>query len=282
MELWFDEIYGLAPGARLRMKVSRILDSVTTPYQKIDVFETPQFGKVLVIDGIIMLTESDEFCYHEMIAHPALVSHPNPERVLVIGGGDGGAVRQIVKHKSVKSVKLCDIDSAVTEISRKHFPDIAAGLSNPCVELFHEDGADFIKRHQDEFDAVIVDSTDPIGPGESLFTEGFLQGLKGVIRKGGICIQQAESFFYHPQLLTGLFQFVPRYFKKYGYYWTAIPTYPSGMIGFSFLSDEIDPYSVEPDALRIPGGLRYYSAKMHKAAFCLPAFAEALIGLKRS
>lgn len=282
MELWFDEIYGLAPGARLKMKVSRILESVTTPYQKIDVFETPQFGKVLVIDGIIMLTESDEFCYHEMITHPALLSHPNPERVLVIGGGDGGAVRQIIRHKCVKSVRLCDIDRTVTEVSRKHFPALASGLSDTRVELFHENGAQFIKSHQNEFDVVIVDSTDPIGPGESLFTEEFLQGLKGVVRKGGICIQQAESFFYHPQLLSELFTFIPKYFAKYGYYWTAIPTYPSGMIGFSFLSDELDPYSVEPDISRIPAGLRYYSVKMHKAAFCLPAFAEKLLGLERS
>ena len=280
MEIWFDEIYDLAPGARLKMKVTKTIESFRSSFQQIDVFETSQFGKVLTLDGIIMLTDFDEFCYHEMIVHPAMASHPNPESVLVIGGGDGGALREILRHSTVKNVHVCDLDSAVTETSKKHFPHIAVGFSDSRAEVFHENGLEFVKYHRDFYDVVIVDSTDPVGPGEGLFTEKFYRDLQGTLRAGGICISQAESFFYHPDLLKELFRFLPELYRYYGYYWTAIPTYPSGMIGFTFLSNDIDPFSTDPDLSRIPSGLKYYSAEMHKAAFCLPPFAQKITGRK--
>jgi spermidine synthase len=280
MELWLDEKLELANGRAMKMRVVKTLESVKTKFQQIDVFETQAFGKVFTLDGVIMMTESDEFSYHEMITHVPMISHPNPEYVLVIGGGDGGTVREALKHKSVKEVHLCEIDKGVVDISRKYFPDIAKAMSDPKVVHAYEDGAKYVKKNKKKFDIIVVDSSDPIGPAEVLFKKPFYEGMAGALRDGGICSTQAESFFYHGDIIKGLFEFIPKVYKQFGYYWTAIPTYPSGIIGFTFLSQKVDPYKVEVDASRVPKGLKYYSKEMHKSAFVLPEFAKKFIPKK--
>ncbi|MCE9501874.1 MAG: polyamine aminopropyltransferase [Leptospira sp.] len=280
MELWLDEQLELKNGRAMKMRVVKTLDSIKTPFQQIDVFETQAFGKVFTLDGVIMMTESDEFSYHEMITHVPMMSHPNPEYVLVVGGGDGGTVREVLKHSSVKEVHLCEIDKGVVDISRKHFPAIAKAMSDKRVVHAYEDGAKYVKKNKKKFDVIICDSSDPIGPAEVLFREPFYRGMEGALRDIGICSTQAESFFYHGDIIKALFEFIPKVYKEYGYYYTTIPTYPSGIIGFTFLSNKVNPYKVEPDIKRLPKGLRYYSTELHKAAFVLPEFAKKFV--KRS
>jgi spermidine synthase len=280
MELWLDEQLELSNGRAMKMRVLRTLDSIKTPFQQIDVFETQAFGKVFTLDGVIMMTESDEFSYHEMITHVPMLTHPNPEYVLVVGGGDGGTVREVLKHKSVKEVHLCEIDKGVVDMARKHFPDVAEAMSDKRVVHAYEDGAKYVEDHKKKFDVIIIDSSDPIGPAAVLFSEGFYKSMSGALRDTGMVSTQAESFFYHGSIISELFSFIPKYYSEYGYYWTAIPTYPSGIIGFTCLSNKIDPYSFPIDTNRIPKGLKYYSAEMHKAAFVLPEFAKSYIKRK--
>ncbi len=280
MELWLEEQLELANGRAMKMRVLETLDSFKSPFQQIDVFKTQAFGKVFTLDGIIMMTESDEFSYHEMITHVPMLSHPNPEYVLVVGGGDGGTVREVLKHSSVKEVHLCEIDKAVVDMSKKHFPSIAKAMSDKRVIHAYEDGAKYVKANKKKFDVIIIDSSDPIGPAAVLFSEGFYKAMHGALRETGFCSTQAESFFYHGDIIKSLFSFIPKIYKEYGYYWTAIPTYPSGIIGFTCLSNKLNPYNVVVDPKRVPKGLKYYSAEMHKAAFVLPEFAKSYI--KRS
>lgn len=277
MEFWIEENFEIAQGRTVKIKVLKQLDSIKTKFQQIDVFETLSFGKMFTLDGVIMMTEFDEFCYHEMIAHVPMLSHPNPEQVLVIGGGDGGTVREVLKHKMVREVHLCEIDKGVIDIAYKHFPDIADAMSDSRVIHAYQDGAQYIQKHKGKFDVIIVDSSDPIGPGEILFKEPFYRGMYESLRETGICVTQAESFFYHGEIIKGLFDFIPKLFTEYGYYYTNVPTYPSGLIGFTFLSNKINPYQVEIDQARIPDDLKYYSPEIHNASFVLPEFANKYI-----
>ena len=277
MELWLDEELELEEGRALKVRVTKVLESIKTKYQQLDIVETQSYGRMFLLDGVIMFTDRDEFCYHEMITHVPLMSHPSPERVLIIGGGDGGALREILKHPTIKEVVLCDIDEAVSEMSKKYFPKVGSSLLDPRATLVHTDGSEFIKKHPGAFDLAIVDSTDPIGPAVALFRKEFYLSLKKALKPGGIAVTQAESFQYHEKTISALFDFIPEVFELYGYYWTSIPTYPSGLIGFTFLSDSVNPYKCVIDQSRVPADLKYYSAEMHRAAFTLPPFAKKFI-----
>ncbi|MCB1157051.1 MAG: polyamine aminopropyltransferase [Leptospiraceae bacterium] len=281
MELWFEEKLDVKEGRVMRLRVDRTLETIQTPFQRIDVFETPAFGRMFTLDDVIMVTEKDEFSYHEMIAHVPMMTHPSPERVLVIGGGDGGTVREVLKHKTVKEVHLCEIDKGVVDIAYKYFPEISNAMKDSRVKHFYEDGAAFVENHKGYYDVILVDSSDPIGPAEILFKRPFYEGLRNALRETGVVATQAESYQYHGDIIKGLYKFIPEVFEEYGYYWTAIPTYPSGLIGFTLLSNKIDPYSVEPDPTRIPEGLKYYSKDIHKACMVLPKFASEYIPKKR-
>ncbi|MEM7180148.1 MAG: polyamine aminopropyltransferase [Spirochaetota bacterium] len=280
MELWLDEELELVEGRALKMRVLKTLDSIQTPFQKIDVFETQAFGRVFTLDGVIMMTEKDEFAYHEMITHVPMLSHPNPESVLVIGGGDGGTVREVLKYPSVKEVHFCEIDKAVVDMSIKYFPEIANAMQDDKVIHAYEDGAKYVEDRKGKFDIIIVDSSDPIGPAEILFQKPFYQAMRAALKETGICVTQAESYYYHGDIIQSLFAFIPDVFEEYSYYWTAIPTYPSGMIGFTFLSNKIDPHQFPGISARIPGGLKYYNPEIHKASFALPNFAEKYVKRK--
>ena len=274
---WIEEILELPNGRALKIQVTKKLESTKSEFQQMDVYDTVSFGKIFTLDGVVMMTELDECGYHEMIAHVPLMCHPNPQKVLVIGGGDGGTVREVLKHKSVKEVHLCEIDKMVVDLSLKHFPEIAGAMNDPKVKHVYADGAQYAKDHPNTFDVIMVDSSDPIGPAEVLFRKPFFESLKLALTENGICTNQAESFYYHGKIIQGLFDFIPEVFNKYGYYFTVVPTYPSGIIGFTFLSDTISPYTVAPDFSRMPEGLRYYTPEIHKAAFALPAFAQKYI-----
>jgi len=274
-EIWIEEKLEIKNGRALKVRITKSLEKIKSEFQEIEVVESESFGKILLIDGVIMLTEADEFCYHEMIAHVPLCVHTKAQKVLVIGGGDGGTVREIIKHGSVNEVDVCEIDEKVIEISKRHFPYLANSFNDPKVKIFCEDGNKFIKAHKDEYDIIIVDSSDPIGPAEVLFRREFYEAMSQALKDDGIVITQAESFFYHQKIIKSLFSFIKDIYPISEYYYTLVPTYPSGMIGFTFCSKKYHPINDfnETEALKLKD-LRYYNKDIHRAAFNLPTFAQ--------
>ncbi len=275
LELWFGDQYDKEKGRYLQIKADNVLKKVISPFQEICVVNTPAFGKVLINDGIIMLTEADEAGYHEMITHVPLCVHPLPLDVLVIGGGDGGTVREIIKHSQVNRVDVCEIDEKVIDICREYFPKLANSFDNKKVNLFFEDGAKFLDNRKNQYDVIIVDSSDPIGPGTTLFTENFYNSLFNALKEDGIAVTQLESIFWHADFIKSTFSFIKKIFPKSFYYYTMVPTYPSGMIGFSFCSKQYHPIEdfIAERANQL-SSLKYYHSGIHRAAFTLPAFCQ--------
>jgi len=274
-EIWIEEKLEIKNGRALKVRITKSLEKIKSEFQEIEVVESQSFGKILLIDEVIMLTEADEFCYHEMIAHVPLCVHTKAKKVLVIGGGDGGTVREILKHDNVKEVDVCEIDEKVIEISKRHFPYLANSFNDPRVKIYCEDGNKFIKAHKDEYDIIIVDSSDPIGPAEVLFRREFYEAMYQALKDDGIVVTQAESFFYHQKIVKALFSFIRDIYPISEYYYTLVPTYPSGVIGFTFCSKKYHPTNNfdETEALKLTD-LRYYNKDIHKAAFNLPTFAQ--------
>jgi len=270
---WFEEKFEADKGRGLKIEIEKKLEDINTKYQHLQIFETKAFGRMLVLDSAVMLTEYDEFAYHEMIAHVALNTHPNPKRVLVIGGGDGGVVREIVKHKEVEEIHLCDIDEEVIKMSKKYFPNVSSGYKDGRVKVFIENGAEFIKNNKN-YDIIIVDSPDPVGPAESLFSEEFYNIIYDALKEDGILITQSESMFYHQKLISNLSNFIPKIFPRYWHYYTLVPTYPSGEIGFSFCSKKYNPLEFNKNRARSIKGLKYYNEDIHIASFKLPNFIK--------
>lgn len=274
-DLWIEEKYEIEKGRTLKLKIKKYLEKVKSEFQEIEVVDSEAFGKVLLIDGVIMLTEADEFCYHEMIAHVPLCVHSKAQKVLVIGGGDGGAVREILKHDSVREVEVCEIDRKVIEICKKYFPKLAGSFNNSKVKIHCEDGNKFIKTQKNEYDLIIVDSSDPVGSAEVLFRREFYEAMYRALKDDGIVVTQAESFFYHQSTIKSLFSFIKNIYSISKYYYTLVPTYPSGMIGFAFCSKKYHPLNDfdESRALKLQN-LKYYNKDIHRAAFDLPNFAQ--------
>jgi len=278
MSNWFEEQLELKKGRLIKIQYKELLESVQSQFQKIDVYDTVPFGKMLVHDNVIMLTEFDETHYHEMIVHVALNVHINPQRLLVIGGGDGGTLREVLKHNQVQSAHLCEIDGQVIEVCKKYFPNLSCSFDDPRVEVFLEDGAEFVKKRENFYDIIIIDSSDPIGPAEVLFQEQFYKNMFNALTHDGIVITQSESFMYHRDVIKNIVSFNKKIFPHYFYYYTMVPTYPSGVIGFSFCSKKYHPIKdFNPEKANALTGLKYYNKEIHKAAFILPqGFTEYL------
>jgi len=264
----------------LRLRVRRWLVRRRTPYQELVLAETEGLGRVLALDGKIMLSERDEPFYHEMLVHPALLSHPSPERVLVIGGGDGGTLREVLRHPMVQEAVLVEIDQAVIEASREHLSSVHQGaFDDPRTRIVISPGEEFISRCQDPFDAILIDSTDPIGPGEALFSPEFFLACRRALREGGIMALQAGTPFYWPDELSNTTKGL-RAFPYLGVYLGHVPAYPSGMWAY-VLAGLFDFRGAEPELEErfAARGLatRYYSPALHRAAFALPRFVEELL-----
>jgi len=274
-EIWIEEKLEIKNGRALKIRIRKSLEKIKSKFQEIEVVESESFGKILLIDGVIMLTEADEFCYHEMIAHVPLCVHPKAQKVLVIGGGDGGTVREILKHDNIEKIEVCEIDKKVIEVSKRHFPNLGNSFDNPKVKIFCEDGNKFIRERKDEYDLIVVDSSDPIGPAEVLFRKKFYEAMYQALKDDGIVVTQAESFFYHQKIIKSLFSFIKDIYPISEYYYTLVPTYPSGMIGFTFCSKKYHPIKDfnKIEALRLTD-LKYYNQDIHRAAFSLPTFAQ--------
>ncbi|MBW1998183.1 MAG: polyamine aminopropyltransferase [Deltaproteobacteria bacterium] len=273
-ELWFQDSIEFGHGCSLHIKIKNVLYHSRSKFQEIVIMETEKLGRLLAIDGITMLTEYDEFAYHEMIVHVPLLVHPNPRKVLVIGGGDGGTVREIVKHPEVEEVHVCEIDEEVVAACRKYLPSLASSFDDARVKVFYEDGAKYVKKSPASYDIIIVDSTDPLGPGKILFQRDFYEDMKEALLDHGIAVTQCESIYLHPHVIRGVYSFARDIFPKLGYYITMVPTYPSGLIGFYFCSLSRDPVSdIDLKRARELKGLKYYTPQLHRSSFTLPLFA---------
>ncbi|PWY81164.1 spermine synthase [Aspergillus eucalypticola CBS 122712] len=275
---WFSEQSGMWPGQAMNLKVNQILHHEKSKYQDVLVFESSDYGTVLVLDNVIQCTERDEFSYQEMITHLAMNSHPNPKKVLVIGGGDGGVLREVVKHETVEEATLCDIDEAVIRVSKKYLPGMSIGFQHPNVKVHVGDGFQFLKERQNEFDVIITDSSDPEGPAESLFQKPYFELLRDALREGGVITTQAENQWLHLSLITDLKKSCKEVFPVAEYAYTTIPTYPSGQIGFMVCCKDATRNVKEPvrswtreEEEKL---CRYYNQDIHRASFVLPNFAR--------
>lgn len=254
------------------------LYSKKSEFQQVDIFKSKTLGNVLTLDGLMMTTVEDEFFYHEMIAHIPLCSHKNPENVLVIGGGDGGTVREVLKHPSVKNVDLCEIDALVIEASKMFLPSIAGKLDDKRVNIYVEDAIEFIKTKKNCYDVVLVDSTDPMGPGVGLFTEEFYTNVKESLKKGGIVTPQSESPFANKNEMKNMYILLKKVFKTVLPYCGPIPTYPGGYWSWAFCSDDND--NTIKDTKRaelIEKDAKLYNTKLHNAVFAVPNFVRKIV-----
>ncbi len=278
MSVTFTEFYPEVDGA-FTMQVSKMLYSDRSPYQKIDIVESPQFGRVLLLDDMVMLTERDEFIYHEMIAHVPLFVHPNPRQVLVIGGGDGGTVRELLRHEIVQHVDLVDIDEMVTRACLKYIPTVAGKLLSERVECKFQDGVKYVKETQQRYDIIIVDSTDPDTVGEGLFTRQFYQDCYRILNDDGILVNQSESPAWQPQAMKSIIRKLKSVFDQLYFYQAHIPTYPSGHWAFGFATKKYHPVKnfrkERYRQLNLP--FKYYNSDIHRAAFALPTFFREMI-----
>lgn len=273
MELWFTEHQ--TPELNISCRVKDVLHSEKSQYQEIAVLDTYQFGRLLALDSVIQTNIHDEFIYHEMIAHVPLFTHINPKRVLVVGGGDGGAIREILKHKSVEAAYLAEIDERVVEVSKQYLPEISCGLSDPRCHIEIGDGIEFVKKHKNEFDVIIVDSTDPVGPAVGLFHEEFYKSIYEALTDDGLFVEQTESPLYNESLLHDVYASVSSIFPIARLYLAHVPTYPGGMWSFTMGSKRYDPADAQIDVSSM--NMRYYTPEIHNAAFALPSFVKGII-----
>lgn len=278
---WFHERGPLWPGQALSLQIEKVLYHAKSKFQDVLVFDSVKHGRVFVLDGVIQCTENDEFSYQEMIAHIPLYAHPNPEKVLVIGGGDGGVLREIARHSCVKEIVICELDKDVIDVSKKYLPFMAKGFDDKRVTVNIMDGAKFMEENQSSFDVIITDSSDPVGPACVLFEMPFYKAMHAALRDGGIVCTQGECVWLHVDLIKPLVKAITPLFKTVEYAYCTIPTYPSGQIGFIIASKggegkgcNVPVRQAEEGLLR---ELRYYTPEIHRASFVLPAFAKRAI-----
>lgn len=279
MELWFSEQH--TPNVKFSIKVDRQLFSETSEFQRVDIFDSAEFGRVLTLDGRIMLTEKDEFIYHEMIAHVPMCANPEIKKVLLVGGGDGGTARELLKYETIEKIDLVEMDEVVVHACKKFIPQTAACLDNPRVNVVIDDALKFLRRVEDEYDLIIVDPTDPFGPGEGLFTKEFYGNCRHALHDAGIMVNQHENPYYSKDVAA-----MQRAHKRIGdtfsvssVYQIHIPTYPSGHWLFGFASKKIHPIADADfekwQSLNIQ--VNYYNTKIHGGAFALPTYVEKLL-----
>lgn len=261
----------------ITMKINKTLHVEQTEWQFLEMAETAEWGNMLFLDGMVMTSQKDEFVYHEMVAHVPLFTHPNPENVLVVGGGDGGVIREVMKHPKVKKATLVDIDGKVIEYSKKYLPEIAGELDNPRVEVIVGDGFMHIAKSENEYDVIMVDSTEPMGPAVDLFTKGFYAGIHKALKEDGLFVAQSDNPWFKADLIKQVQSDVKEIFPITKLYTANIPTYPSGLWCFTIGSKKHDPLTV-PDEQFHEVDTKYYTKELHKAAFVLPKFVKDLAG----
>jgi spermidine synthase len=273
----------LYPHIETRFECSKILHEVRDGLQHLVLFENPQFGRVLMLDGVTQVTQADEFVYHEMMTHVPLLAHGGVRDVLIVGAGDGGIAREVLRHKGVKNAVMAEIDANVIEFSRLHMPDVSAGaFDDPRLKVHVVDAAQYVAQTTEKFDAIIVDSTDPHGPGAVLFTEEFYQNCRRVLRPGGVMVTQNGVPFMQGDELRQSVRYFRRIFSDGACYLAVIPTYAFGHMAMGWASDDPTLRKVSEETLisRFTAAqltTKYYTPAVHRAAFALPAFIEELL-----
>lgn len=279
MEFWFAENH--TPNVKFTIRVDKQLFSGKSEFQRIDIFESAEFGKFLTLDGYMMLTEKDEFIYHEMITHVPMAVHPSVKKALVIGAGDGGVIRELTKYKTVEKIDLVEIDRVVIEVCKEFLPQTACKFDDERVNIYYQDGLKFVRRCENEYDLIIVDSTDPFGPGEGLFTKEFYGNCYKALKDDGIMVNQHESAFYKNDAIAmqRAHKRIVESFRTSRVYQAHIPTYPSGYWLFGFASKKYHPIqnlrANEWNALGLK--TKYYNTNLHQGAFYLPNYVEELL-----
>lgn len=274
---WYEET--LYPEWHQAMRIDRVIEQ-ESGIQDLQIFENERFGRVLGLDGVVQTTQADEFVYHEMLAHVPLIAHGNPKQVLIIGGGDGGILREVVRHHEVERIVMVEIDPAVVELSKQYLPTLSNGaFDDPRFELVIADGAEYVKRAEEVFDVIICDSTDPIGPGEVLFTQEFYGNCKRILNDMGIFVNQNGVPFLQTSEVKDTYQRRKPYFKDTGFYVATIPTYVGGFMALGWATDDSEYRNLSREELtqrieKITGELKYYNPEIHQACFALPNFIK--------
>ena len=279
MELWYTEKH--TENAEFSIKVKKQLVSKKSEFQRIDIFESYDFGKVLVIDGYLMLTEKDEFIYHEMITHVPMAVNPEIKDVLVIGAGDGGTVRELTRYESIENIDMVEIDRLVVDLCREYIPQTSSKLDDDRVNIYYEDGLKFVREKENKYDLIIVDSTDPFGPGEDLFTKEFYGNCYKALKENGILVNQHESPYYPNDAVAmqRAHSKIKSIFPVALVYQAHIPTYPSGHWLFGFASKGLDPIADLKEEEWNSLGLKtkYYNTDLHKGCFAIPNYVKELL-----
>lgn len=257
------------PTSGLFFRAKQRLFSGKSAFQRMEVIATESFGRILLLDGLVQTTEKDEFFYHEMLVHPAMACHPDPKEVLIIGGGDGGALREVLRYP-VSRATVVEIDAGVIAVCKKYFPQLSSSFRDKRAEVIIGDGNRFVKDASGAYDVILVDSSDPVGPSAVLHQRGFYSRLGRRLRPGGVVAGQAGSPLYHLKSLKAKRVFLRDIFRNSCFYLGPVPTYPGGIWCYVFLSDKVDP--CKGPRKELPPGLRYYSPGIHRAAFVLPEF----------
>ena len=279
MGLWYDETFD--DHTRLGLKVTETLFSGQSPYQKVEVIDTVGFGRVLVIDNVFMTSEYDEFLYHEMLAHPAMTTAPAIERVLIIGGGDGGTAREVLRHEDVKQCVMIEIDEMVVDVSKRFLPGIGTAWDDPRLDVRFIDGSEYVKKSDDaKYDVILLDGTDPVGPGAVLFDESFYAGCKRMLAPGGVMALQSES----PLLMMDVFAETQRKLRKLFAevhpYLGPVPLYGTGTWSWTWCSDTGEPLrAVRERQEAIVEGSKAYNAELHQGVFALPNYVRRALKL---
>lgn len=279
MELWYTEEH--TPNVRFSIKVDRQLVSQKSYFQQIDVFESKEFGRFLTLDGFMMMTEKDEFIYHEMITHVPMAVNPHIKKVLVIGAGDGGTIRELVKYKGIEKIDMVEIDKDVVDVAKTYLPTTACALDDERLTIYYEDGLKFVRQHENAYDLIIVDSTDPFGPGEDLFTREFYGNCYHALTKDGILINQHESPYYakDAEAMVNAHKQLKATFEIAQVYQFHLPTYPSGHWLFGFASKTMHGVNnIQEDLWHLCNiSTKYYNVDIHKGAFALPTYVKELL-----
>ncbi|WP_315116467.1 polyamine aminopropyltransferase [uncultured Clostridium sp.] len=279
MELWFTEKH--TEDVHFSIKVDKQIYSGKSDFQRIDVLETKEFGRALCIDGIIMLTQKDEFIYHDMIVHVPMATNPNIKNVLVIGAGDGGTVRELTRYNIIERIDMVEIDKLVVDVCKEYLPQTSCKLDDSRVNLYFEDGIKFVKKVENQYDLIIVDSTDPIGPGEGLFTREFYRDCFKALKEDGILVNQHESpyYAYNANAMKRAHSRIKELFPIAKVYQAFIPTYASGHWLFGYASKKYDASKDLNEKAWNDLGLKtnYYNTELHKASFVLPNYVKDLL-----
>ncbi|MEA1961338.1 MAG: polyamine aminopropyltransferase [Bacillota bacterium] len=274
LQEWIHEEH--TDGYGVKWKITEVLHEEQTKYQKLSVVNTVEWGRTLILDGNVQTTETDEYIYHEMMVHPAMNTHDHVEKVLIIGGGDGGVLKEIVKYDTVTKIDMVEIDEGVVNASKKYFPKISSGFVDQRVNLLIEDGIQYVKNCTTKYDLVIIDSSDPIGPAIGLYSKDFYQDVFSLLKEAGIMVAQSESPMFYREIFQSIYKNISDVFPQQFVYLASIPTYIAGPWAFTMAIKRDNPLKIASDIEPLTG-LQYYNKNIHCSAFSLPEYIKKLL-----